>query len=403
MANQLANTPVFAYIKKEECCGCEGCANVCPVACITMKEDEEGFMFPFADTAKCLHCGLCEKICPVMHSTEREILKDTYAGFVKDDSVVKSSASGGAFSAIVRAFDTISIGERVICGVAWDNDYRGCHHEVIANNEDLSRLRTSKYVQSRKNDIYKEIKRLLSKGIHVLFSGTPCEVAALYMYLGREYQNLYTVDIVCQGPSSPKAMREYVDYLEHKEHKMILNVNMRYVHRTPWIPQWIKIDYEDGTEDVKVFYETEIGRAVHIMQRRSCYQCRFNGNRHYSDVTIGDYHGADPNESYYNPYGTSILVINTVKGKELVDTMLKDEPNFFETDYNVVAKTNPRLKESWKPHSMREQFGKWMQKDGLFVAAKNSWSLRQRVRRKIPYDVRMAVRGIKRKISGQEV
>lgn len=394
MDNQLANTPVFDKIKKEECCGCEGCANICPVVCITMKEDEEGFLVPSADLDKCLHCGQCERVCPVLHSKEREILKVTYAGYVKDDSVVKSSASGGMFSALVEAFNMVSTGKRAICGVAWDDGYKGCHHEILMDGKDIARFKTSKYVQSRKNNIYREIKQLLSTNVTVLFSGTPCEVAALNMYLGREYSNLYTVDIVCQGPSSPKVMKEYIEHLE-KGNKKVANVNMRYVHRTPWIPQWLKIDYEDGTKDVKVFYETEIGRAVHIMQRKSCYQCHFNGSRHYSDVTIGDFHGADSKKEYYNPYGTSILVINTLKGKKLVESMAMDEINIFSADYDDVARTNPRLKESWQPHPMRKQFSEWMQKSGLFIAAKNSWSLRQRIRKCIPYDIRIAVRNIK--------
>lgn len=400
MENLLANTPVFNEIEREECCGCEACYNICPAACITMEEDDEGFLLPSADLSNCLYCGQCEKVCPVLHSKEQTILKDTFSGFVKDDNVVKTSASGGAFSALVEAFKKNTDGERAICGVAWDDDYKGCHHEIATDDKDLARFKTSKYIQSRKNRIYKEIKKLLSNNIEVLFSGTPCEVAALYMYLGKEYPNLYSIDIVCQGPSSPKVMNEYIEHLEGKKQKKVSNVNMRYVHRTPWIPQWLKIDYEDGTKDIRVFYETEIGRAVHIMQRKSCYQCRFNGNRHYSDITIGDYHGADPQKEYYNSYGTSILVVNTAKGKRLINSVLVDEPNIFPDDYDNVVKTNPRLNASWPPHPKREQFSKCMQQYGLFIAAKNSWSMRQRVRHKIPYDIRMAVRNIKSKISG---
>ena len=157
---------------------------------------------------------------------------------------------------------------------------------------------------------------------------------------------------------------------------------------------------EDGTKDIKVFYETEIGRAVHIMQRKSCYQCRFNGNGHYADVTIGDYHGADPEKEYYNPYGTSILVVNTLKGKRLFESISKDENNIFPADYDRIAKTNPRLKESWPPHLIRGQFSEWMQQKGLFIAARNSWSLRQRIRKEIPYGLRMVVRNLKSKING---
>ena len=400
MDNQLANTPVFNRIKKEECCGCEGCANICPAVCIKMKADMEGFFFPSADLGKCIHCGRCERVCPVLHFKEQENLKNAYAGYSKSEDIVKASASGGMFSVCVEAFNEISTGKKAICGVAWDDDYKGCHHEILMDERDVARLMSSKYVQSRKNNIYKEIKQLLSKDVAVLFSGTPCEVAGLYTFLGKEYPNLYTIDIVCQGPSSPRAMKEYIGQLERRKHKKVSQVNMRYVHRTPWIPQWLRIDYEDGTKDIKVFYETEIGRAVHIMQRKSCYQCRFNGNGHYADVTIGDYHGADPEKEYYNPYGTSILVVNTLKGKRLFESISKDEINIFPADYDRIAKTNPRLKESWPPHLIRGQFSEWMQQKGLFIAARNSWSLRQRIRKEIPYGLRMVVRNLKSKING---
>lgn len=387
--------PVFEKMNIQSCTGCEACFNVCPVDCISMKEDQEGFLFPCYDETKCINCGKCLKTCPVLNIKEKVLLLEGYAGYAVDHEIVKKSASGGMFGVLANVYKDITAGSGFISGVVWNNEYTGAEHILSNDESDLEKMRSSKYVQSKKNTIYIDIKKKLDEGDYVLFSGTPCEVAGLKGVLKLDYENLYTVDIVCQGPTSPKALREFIDKITLKGKKTIVNINMRHVKMTPWIPQWIKIDFTKGRSFCKLFYETTIGRTMHIMQRRSCYNCNFNENNRCSDITIGDFHGADTKEAYYNPYGTSIIILNTDKGKELFEHIPKEFVQLIPVDYDSISKPNPRIIKTGKPHPFRNQFGELFREKGLECAANSSWTTRQKLRMKIPYTIRLKVREIR--------
>ena len=389
--------PVFRKMKKSACSGCEACANSCPIGCITMTPDKEGFYFPLCDANKCIRCNKCIKTCPVLNLKERKLILKSYAGFVKDDAIVNKSASGGMFGSLMEAFESISAYKGYICGVAWNASFTGAEHIISDRQIDFEKIRSSKYVQSRKNDIFYRIKTKLDDNRYILFSGTPCEVAGLKGYLNRDYKNLFTVDIVCQGPTSPKAMEEFVQWIIKKHKSNIRSVNMRYVKVVPWIPQWIKIEFENGKSWCRLFYETSIGRAMHIMQRESCYICKFNGGRRCSDITIGDFHGSDISKPYYNPYGTSIIVINTCQGKKLFKALDRTNVYLEEVSYEDISIPNPRIIKAGNKHPFRTKFGSIFYEKGLNSAANASWSVRQKIRMKIPYNIRMKVREIKRR------
>lgn len=392
----LKEPPVFSVIEKKRCTGCECCASVCPMGCIHMCADEEGFLFPSFDSEKCVNCGKCIKYCPVCSSSiTGQQFSDIYIGFAKSQSIVVDSASGGMFSLLVDAFMSISENRGYVCGVVWDSDFKRTVHIISSSMDEIKRMRSSKYIQSYKGDIYKNTKALLDQGSYVLFSGTPCECVALKSYLGRDYDKLYIIDIVCQGPTSPLAMNQYIDHITKGGKHKISSVNMRYVHKTPWIPQWLKIEFNNRKPYIKLFYETEIGRAVHIMQRLSCYSCQFNGNNRVSDITMGDNHGANPDDQVYNPYGTSILLINNERGRLLFD-LIRDHSVLDHADPNSIIGNNPRINTPGVPHRYRRSFSNDFETEGLFTAARNSWTIRQRIRSIIPYDVRMAVRRMRK-------
>lgn len=161
------------------CTGCGACQNKCPNNAISMKEDEEGFLFPNIDKTKCTNCGLCEKTCPILNPKFNKKSNTCYVTMANDDIRMKS-ASGGAFSVIANY---VLENNGYVAGAAYDEDWN-VHHIIIDNKEDLDKLRRSKYVQSKTEDIYIQVKNLLEKGKMVLFSGTPCQVAGLYGFLG---------------------------------------------------------------------------------------------------------------------------------------------------------------------------------------------------------------------------
>ena len=397
MEKCIANIPVFNYMEKNDCTGCEACANSCPTGCISMIPDEEGFLFPYGDMNKCIKCNKCVHSCPVQHITDKKLFLDSYAGYIKNEKILKKSASGGMFSLIVDAFYARTNGTGYVDGVVWTDDYTNAIHVVSTEKALVDRMRSSKYIQSYKGNIYSQIKILLERGEYVLFSGTPCEAAGLKSYLNKEYEKLYVVDIVCQGPTSPSAMKQFMKSITRNGRKQVKAVDMRYVKVAPWIPQWIKIDFADGTSSCKLFYETTIGRSMHIMQRRACYKCSFNGSRRCSDITIGDYHGADPDADYYNAYGTSIMIINTDKGNELFKLIDRNDCHLVSLEYDAISAPNPRIIQSGVPHVFRDRFGDIYTRKGLAAAAKASWSVRQKLRMRIPYSIRLMVRKIKKR------
>ncbi len=179
--------------KKEDCCGCNACAQRCPKSCITMQADSEGFLYPQINAQLCNNCGLCEKVCPVINQGNcRKPLK-VYAAINKNEYIRIASSSGGVFSALAQK--TLSNGG-VVFGAAFNKEW-GVEHIYIDSTEELKELRGSKYVQSNIGNTYKEAEKFLKQGREVLFSGTPCQIAALKLYLRKEYNNLTTIDIVC--------------------------------------------------------------------------------------------------------------------------------------------------------------------------------------------------------------
>lgn len=382
----LANIPVFAKMQKDDCCGCEVCANVCPNGAITMVEDTEGFNYPRMNNILCVGCNRCVSNCPVLHTTKNELLLDTYVGYANNPNHVQTSSSGGIFGLLAEAF-LESDGQKYICAVIWKEDFRGTVHMLSNKIEDLHLMKRSKYIQSIKGTVYREIEQKLRQNARVLFTGCPCEVAGLKNYLNNNYsegnRRLYTVDLVCQGPTSPKAMCQFVDQIEKKYHSIVQNINMRYVIGK-WIPQYIKINFSNGKQFIEYLYDTDIGRAVHIMQRPSCYQCHFVGTHRLSDITLGDYHGADPAADYYNETGTSIVVVNTDKGQQMFELFIKNKANLFLVKYDDVAKPNQRLIKSWAQHPKRKQFANDLAAKGLKKAVKNSLTFKRRVKQVIP-------------------
>lgn len=373
----------FQYMPKSQCCGCEGCYNVCPVNAVEMTPDEKGFLYPECDLDKCVHCNRCVQVCPQLGNVNQ--LKETprvYAGFSNDKETVSGSSSGGFFTRIASIYEKLHPNADIVA-VVWSDDYHMTYHK-IGKIGDLEKFKKSKYIQSRKGDIFKQIKQRLQNGQYVLFVGCPCEVAGLTKFLGKEYDNLTKIDLVCQGPTSPKVMQEYITDLEKSHKSNVSGVNLRFNGGKTWIPQWIKVHFENGKIYKRVFYETNLGIAVHFMQREACYTCQWNGNRRQSDITLGDFHGCNPKADYYNAEGTSIIIANTVKGQALIKELRQDNNTLSEVSYEEVAKHNPRVESAWKPLKGSEQFVSAYKSSGLKRAAFRSLSTKQKIKYLLP-------------------
>ena len=203
-----------------KCYGCFACMNICPRNCIDLEQDKEGFFMPVVDESKCVQCGLCDSVCIIAKETKDVTLRKkkdwkTYYGFIDDNTTRKRSASGGLSYAL--AAHTVQNGG-VVFGVVgkWFEDV---HHIKTSTLEELNNICGSKNIQSRVGLCYRQAKKELDEGKKVFFTGTPCQIAALYSYLGsgRDYPNLLTADLVCHGVPSQYVLKAYIAELE-KEH-----------------------------------------------------------------------------------------------------------------------------------------------------------------------------------------
>ena len=359
------NFPVFQKMPFADCCGCEACANVCPKQIIHFKEDSEGFRFPDVNSEACIHCDACVRACPQLKPTSCKIeLRECYAGYSKKTDVVENSSSGGFFTHIVEWFKR-EFPQGKFVGVEWSDDFRYTEYILLDNLEGLKRIRVAKYIQARKNGVYRLVKKELASGTPILFSGCPCEVAALVSCIGKIPDNLFLVDFVCKGSTSEKVMRDYLNIIA--KNKKITSLNLRVVGGDSWIPQWMKITFENHKTIFSSFYETILGKTFHLLQREACYKCVHCGENRYSDLTLGDFHGADVNREYYNARGTSIMTINTSKGRNLLK-YLENNCVMEKVSYEEISKHNPRIENAWAKNPKRDLFGRTFSRYGLFIA-----------------------------------
>lgn len=325
---------------KKDCCGCHACATVCAKHCITMQTDEEGFLYPIVDREACTDCGLCEKVCPVINQSEPRKPLKVYAAKNKNEEIRRQSSSGGIFTLLAEKV----IGEGgVVFGARFDEDWNVIH-SWTDTIEGIAAFRGSKYVQSTIGDTYREAKDFLKQGRKVLFSGTSCQIAGLKKYLGKDYDNLLTVDVVCHGAPSPLVWRRYLKDLNSND-SMITDVNFRSKKRG-WRNYSYLIQSQGGVlfDDYALNSEYLQGFSLNLTIRPSCYNCPSKKGKSESDITLADCWGIEKmNIMQDDNKGVSAVFLNTDKAFPIYSTF--DISNVT-IDYNLAVKYNKSIKES---------------------------------------------------------
>ena len=301
------------FDKKEQCCGCGACAAVCPAGAIALVSDGR-FSYPQIDEAKCVGCGRCEAVCAFkLPKDETPNCLDAYA--VKAPKETRTiSASGGAFTLLSDA--VLAMGGAVY-GAAWDETMRAVHIRAV-DAAGRDRMRGSKYVRSDTADMYGLIKADLAAGIPVLFTGTPCQVAAVKSACG-ESELLHTADLICHGPASPEIWRRFIALLEEKYGKQVTDFSFRN-KAVSWREYSPKVTFADGgtvgANDLTGSF-TEVFR-YELCLAPSCAACRYASVHREGDVTIGDFWGVEKAfPALDDGAGVSALMVNTEKGKRL--------------------------------------------------------------------------------------
>lgn len=212
------------YINKEDCCGCSACLNICPKHAIYMKHDEKGYLYPEIRKDSCVNCGLCEKVCPLKDKEKnKKFEKIAYGVKNKDEHERAKSSSGGVFVEVAKY---ILNNDGVVYGVEMNNDFQ-VKHGRATTIEDARKFQGSKYVQSDKHSIFCMVQKDLKEGKEVLFTGTPCEVAGLKKYLRKEYDNLYTLDLICHGVPSSELLNAFLKGKEKLYSSQITELKFR--------------------------------------------------------------------------------------------------------------------------------------------------------------------------------
>ena len=373
---------------KKDCCGCSACVQKCPKQCISLYEDNEGFLYPRVNTVSCINCGLCERVCPVLNQAEERTPMEVFAAKNPNEEIRKESSSGGIFTLLAE--QTIDTGG-VVFGVKWNEHFEAVH-AYTETKDGLADFRGSKYVQSQVGETFKQAEQFLKQGRHVLYSGTPCQIAALKLYLQKEYDNLLAVDIICHGTPSPGVFRWYLseelqmsfarqngkkikfdqlssitsiakaDILAKELGFKIKNIRFR-DKKLGWkkFSFVLSLEHLSSIENNKISISSPLnenaflrGFLRNIYLRPSCYACPARSGKSGSDITLADYWGIDSLiPKLDDDLGVSGITINTNKGKNCLSSTILE---LHSAPYDDLIEKNPSLVKSCIIPQIRSSF-----------------------------------------------
>ncbi len=275
-----------------------------------------------------------------------------YACVNKNQEILEESSSGGVFT--VLAEEIISRGG-IVFGALY-NDKLEVEHGYADNLQKLQQFRGSKYVQSRIGGSYKQAQSFLEQQREVLFVGTPCQIAGLRGYLGKDYSGLYCVELLCHGVPSPKVWKEYVAWLESTYQQRVVDYKFRY-KADAWGTN-CKFIFEDQTAVVEAWERNIYFDSFNqnLFLRPSCYDCKFRDEASVADMNIGDYWGIqEEHPDFYGPKGVSTVIIKTDQGRELFHKV-KDKLECMETLVKKISRHNPYLLKPSRYNHARDLF-----------------------------------------------
>lgn len=337
----------------DNCTGCGACADVCPKNCIEMISDEEGFYIPFIDTQKCINCGMCKSVCQLEKKIKDNDIRKGYGAICNLKEIGRSSSGGAFYGIAVSFFNTFKNG--LVYGATFfeNNEVK---HIGISKKEELYKLQGSKYVQSNTTGIFEEIKNYLKQDIYILFTGTPCQVAALKEYVGKYQEKLYTIDLICHGCPSPGILKKHLSNLNSNKNDQVISVSFREKNKFMKCDFVLNITYSSGKK-IRVYGEKDWYYNLFLNGRNfreSCYNCKYTKKERVGDITIGDVANKKLFSDFNNEEALSTILINTDFGEKLWEISNK----FFrykEADIEEEVRLNHNLHSSTKKYLLRKQ------------------------------------------------
>lgn len=367
---------MISITDKHNCCGCSACIQACPKQCISMQSDAEDFLYPKVDLDDCIDCHSCEKVCPY-HNKNLEIKVDSlevYAAINTNESVREKSSSGGIFSLLAE--NTLREGG-VVFGARftdeWNVEIGYVDGSLTSHLSSVRSLRGSKYVQAKVGNSYIQCEDFLMQGRKVLFSGTPCQISGLKLFLKKEFENLLTVECVCHGVPSPGLWQKYLEEQTKCDKRTIgdiQNINFR-DKRSGWQNYSFTIIYKDGKQIHHLHDDNPWERAFikNIDLRPSCHNCPTKCLQSRADITLGDLWGADQIMPDNNDNkGITLVVCHNSKGHKEFHCVSKNKK---ELSFDEVARYSQALIHSPKQHIQRKEFFEYVKKDGFIKTVKS--------------------------------
>lgn len=354
----------------DKCTGCAACKDVCPKQCITMQPDDLDALHPVVDESICINCGLCEKTCPNNRELSYKLPHKVLAAWSNDNEVRRTSASGGIACELYHYW--IKNGG-VATGVVFDRD-EGCHFILLENESDIKAVQNSKYTFSDTAGIYKVVKQKLQAGISVLFIGVPCQVAGLYGFLKKEYDNLTTVDIICHGMPPATYLEQHIKSIDDKKkeytHQLFFRDPKYYTYTYTFTLKNIK-GKEFYNKKVLTRDNYQLGYHRALIYRENCYSCNYARKERISDLTIGDFSGLGRFAPFeYDKHNVSCILENTDKGSALLKK-LNGALSMFERPACEAFEVEKQLKSPSVKHSRRSIFEKVYRKTRNYELASN--------------------------------
>lgn len=347
--------------KVEECYGCHACYNACPKHAISMQEDSFGALIPVIHQGRCIDCGLCQRVCPALNESRFATPLQVNAAIAKDEVDYKASTSGG----IATTFAKKVIEDGGVVYGATVMDDLTVQHTRASTMEELERQRGSKYVQSAVGDSYRKAKQDLENEKTVLFVGTPCQVDGLLLFLGRNYEKLITVNLICHGVPANRLLKDNV-YQAVKEQKA-LSLSFRY-------NTGFALTVSQGSRTIykQEFYKDPyyLGFMRKLFYRSSCYTCKYAQKQRVGDITVGDFWGFDKTKPFVSDtsHGLSVVLVNTPAGKGFFEKCA-DRLLYQERDLDEAVAGNPQLRYPSQKHRNYRRFRKLYKKFGFQKAA----------------------------------
>lgn len=332
------------------CVGCENCKNICKKGAISFSQNDEGFFYPIVDENKCISCGACNKVCPIYQEPlKNETAQVGYATISCIKRLYRQGASAGAFGTIAYSFlnnfkDSLVVGAACVDG--------SVKHIIIDQIEDIALLQNSKYVQSKMEDVAVKVSNALKKGKHVLFSGTPCQVNAVKLFVGDGYRNLFTIDLICHGVPSPALLK--FD-LQKQGFSSIQDIKFRLKNKKSHSRSHFILSIKGDGKTKHIFNNRDLYYQLFIKEdtyRESCYKCKFANLSRVGDITIGD---CDSHKyiDFHQEDALNAVLINSEKGDFLWSL---SEKNFesCQLDLQKEAECNTQLRKPCERKKTRD-------------------------------------------------